>query len=59
MPTTPRDLLKGLLEYIEEQAKNIDPKGYHLSVAPFSCINKSGFQLKLSPILSTGWGPFY
>ena len=33
MPTTPRDLLKGLLEYIEEQAKNIDPKGYHLSAA--------------------------
>ncbi len=33
MPTTPRDLLKGLLEYIEEQAKNIDPKGYHLSTA--------------------------
>ena len=33
MPTTPRNLLKGLLEYIEEQAKNIDPKGYHLSAA--------------------------
>jgi len=23
-----RDLLKGLLEYIEEQAKEIDPKSY-------------------------------
>ena len=33
MPTPPRDLLKSLLEYIEEQAKNIDPKGYHLSAA--------------------------
>lgn len=28
---SPRDLLKGLLEYIEEQAKEIDPKGYRLS----------------------------
>lgn len=28
---SPRDLLKGLLEYIEEQAKEIDPKAYHLS----------------------------
>ncbi|MDP1605097.1 MAG: very short patch repair endonuclease, partial [Rhodocyclaceae bacterium] len=30
---SPRDLLKGLLEYIEEQAKAIDPKGYRLSAA--------------------------
>ena len=30
---SPRDLLKGLLEYIEEQAKEIDPKGYRLSAA--------------------------
>lgn len=30
---SPRVLLKSLLEYIEEQAKEIDPKGYHLSVA--------------------------
>ena len=29
----PRDLLKDLLEYIEEQAKEIDPKGYRLSAA--------------------------
>lgn len=28
---SPRDLLKGLLEYIEEQAKEINPKGYRLS----------------------------
>ena len=32
MPS-PRDLLKGLLEYIEEQAKDIDPKGYRISAA--------------------------
>lgn len=30
---SPRDLLKGLLEYVEEQAKAIDPKGYRLSAA--------------------------
>lgn len=30
---SPRDLLKGLLEYIEEQAKVIDPKGYRVSTA--------------------------
>jgi very-short-patch-repair endonuclease len=30
---SPRDLLKGLLEYIEEQAKEIDPKGYRISAA--------------------------
>jgi len=30
---SPRDLLKGLLEYIEEQAKDIDPKGYRISAA--------------------------
>ncbi|MGB5096437.1 MAG: AAA domain-containing protein [Porticoccaceae bacterium] len=30
---SPRDLLKGLLGYIEEQAKEIDPKGYHISAA--------------------------
>ncbi len=30
---SPRDLLKGLLEYIEEQAKEIDPKGYCISAA--------------------------
>jgi len=31
--TSPRDLLKGLLEYIEEQAKEIDPRGYRISDA--------------------------
>ncbi len=30
---SPRDLLKGLLEYIEEQAKSIDPKSYCVSAA--------------------------
>ena len=30
---SPRDLLKGLLEYIEEQAKDIDPKGFRISAA--------------------------
>ena len=30
---SPRDLLKGLLEYIEEQAKEIDPKGFRISAA--------------------------
>jgi len=25
--------------------------------APFRCINRSGYQLKLSHFLSTGWGP--
>lgn len=33
MMSSPRELLKGLLEYIEEQAKQIDPKGYRLSSA--------------------------
>jgi hypothetical protein len=28
---SPRDLLKNLLEYIEEQAKEIDSRGYHIS----------------------------
>jgi very-short-patch-repair endonuclease/DNA-directed RNA polymerase subunit L len=28
---TPQELLKGLLEYIEEQAKDINPRGYQLS----------------------------
>ena len=28
---TPRQLLHGLLEYIAEQTKNIDPKGFRLS----------------------------
>ncbi len=26
---------------------------------PFRCINRSGYQLKLSHFLSTGWGPLY
>jgi very-short-patch-repair endonuclease len=30
---TSRDLLKGLLEYIEEQAKEIDPKSYRISAS--------------------------
>lgn len=30
---SPHDLLKGLLEYIEEQAKEIDPKSYRISAA--------------------------
>lgn len=30
---SPHDLLKGLLEYIEEQAKEIDPKGFRISAA--------------------------
>ncbi len=25
--------------------------------APFRCMNRSGYQLKLSHFLSTGWGP--
>lgn len=29
--TTPYELLKGLLEYIEEQAKDINPKGFRIS----------------------------
>ncbi len=30
---SPRDLLKGLLDYIEAQAKEIDPKGYRIAAA--------------------------
>src|SRR4051794_13391847 len=29
--TDPRDLLKGLFAYIEEQLKDVDPRGYRLS----------------------------
>lgn len=38
MSATPRDLLQRLLEYIEEQVKEIDPRGFQLSKnAGFKC----------------------
>ena len=33
MKNTPRQLLHNLLDYIREQAKNVDPKGFRLSAA--------------------------
>ncbi|MBN8440082.1 MAG: AAA family ATPase [Thauera sp.] len=33
MKTTPRQLLHNLLDYVREQAKNVDPKGFRLSAA--------------------------
>lgn len=38
MSTTPRDLLQRLFEYIEEQVKEIDPRGFQISKnAGFKC----------------------